>query len=255
MYPRAARSLEMITAKGTFSAEDIMTSKSSTHSLIADRVLDDLITAATNSESELVKEAAGVLATWNRAFDADSSGAVLFTFWAMQYQPDILGNALLPEEVYAVPTDPTRPFDTPMGLADPATAVAALESAAHMVQEAFGTLYIPWGAFFRFRLGDHDLPGFGVGIGPGNFGSFTPNVAMPQEDGMLATVYGDAWVAVIEFSDPVRAMAAMSYGNATQPGSPHVDDQLPMYADKQYRAIWFIRADIEANLESRQVFE
>lgn len=255
MYPRAARSLEMITARDTFSMEDIMADKFSTHSLIADRVLDDLLAAATDSESELVKEAVNVLTSWDHAFNADSFGAVLFTFWAMQYEPNILGNALLPEEVYAVPTDPTRPFDTPMGLADPATAIAALEAAAHMVQGAFDSLYVPWGAFVRFRLGDQDLPGFGVGIGPGNFGSFTPNIAMPQPDGRLATVYGDTWVAVIEFSEPAQAMAVTSYGNATQQGSPHVDDQLPLYAAKEYRPIWRTRAEIEAHLESRQAFQ
>jgi len=255
VYPRAARSLEMITARDTFSMEDIMADKFSTHSLIADRVLGDLIAATAYSESELVKEAADVLAAWDRSFDADSYGAVLFTFWAMQYEPNILGNALLPEEAYAVPTDPTQPFDTPMGLADPATAVAALEAAAYMVQGAFGSMYVPWGEFFRFQLGAQNLPGFGVGIGPGNFGSFTPNVAMPQANGTLATVYGDTWVAVIEFSDPVRAMAVMSYGNSTQQDSPHLGDQLPLYANKEYRPIWRTRADIEANLESRQVFE
>jgi acyl-homoserine-lactone acylase len=255
MYPRAARSLAMITARDAFSMEDIMADKFSTHSLIADRVLDDLIAATAYSESELVKEAADVLAAWDRSFDADSYGAVLFTFWAMQYEPNILGNALLPEEAYAVPTDPTQPFDTPMGLADPATAVAALEAAAYMVQGAFGSMYVPWGEFFRFQLGDQNLPGFGVGIGPGNFGSFTPNVAMPQANGTLATVYGDTWVAVIEFSDPVRAMAVMSYGNSTQQDSPHLGDQLPLYANKEYRPIWRNRADIEAHLESRQVFE
>ena len=116
-------------------------------------------------------------------------------------------------------------------------------------------MYVPWGEFFRFQLGDQNLPGFGVGIGPGNFGSFTPNVAMPQANGTLATVYGDTWVAVIEFSEPAQAMAVTSYGNATQQGSPHVDDQLPLYAAKEYRPIWRTRAEIEAHLESRQTFQ
>ncbi len=255
MYPRAVRSLQMITASDIFGMEDVMGDKFSTHSLIADRVLDDLLASAAYSESELVKEAANVLASWDRAFDADSYGAVLFTFWAMQYEPNILGNALLPEAAYAVPTDPARPFDTPMGLADPATAVAALEAAAYMMQGAFGSLHVPWGAFVRFHLGGLDFPAFGVGIGPGNFGSFTPNVAMPQDDGTLATVYGDSWVAVVEFSDPVQAMGVMSYGSATQPGSSHLDDQLPLYANKEYRPIWLTRADIEANLESHWLFQ
>ncbi|MFC1995166.1 penicillin acylase family protein, partial [Chloroflexota bacterium] len=255
VYPRAARSLEMITSRDTFSMEDVMVDKYSTHSLIADRIVDDLIAAATSSESETAKEAAGVLATWDRTFDADSSGAVLFTFWAMQYEPEILGNALLPEDIYAIKSDPTRPFETPSGLAEPARAIAALEASAQMVKGAFGSLYIPWGEFFRFQLGKLDLPGFGVGIGPGNFGSFAPNVAMPQENGRLATVYSDAWAAIVEFSNPVRAVAVMPYSGSTQHGSPHYNDQLNVFANKEYRPVWLIRADIEANLESLQAFE
>jgi acyl-homoserine-lactone acylase len=255
LYPRGIRSLEMITSRDTFNIEDIMVDKYSTHSLIADRVLDDLVAAASHSESEVIQEAAGVLSMWDRTFDADSTGAVLFTFWAMQYEPEILGNALLPEDVYAVSSDPLRPFETPSGLAEPEQAVAALEAAAHMVKGAFGSLYIPWGEFYRFRIGEQDLPGFGVGIGPGNFGTFVPNVAMPQEDGRLATVYSDAWAAIIEFSNPVRATAVMPYSSSTQEGSPHYNDQLILFAGKEYRSVWLTRGDIEANLELRYVFE
>ena len=88
-------------------------------------------------------------------------------------------------------------------------AVAALEFAARAVPEVFGSLYVPWGAFVHFRVGDQDLPAFGQGWGPFGFGAFTPNLAMPQPDGPLSTIYGDTWVAVIEFADPVRAMAVM----------------------------------------------
>lgn len=253
MFPRAARSLEMITARDTFSMEDVMADKFSTHSLVADRVLDELIATAEQYGSPEAQEAVGVLANWDRTFDADSPGSVLFAFWAMQLEPNILGAAGFPEETYAVPTDPTRPFDTPMGLADPAAALAGLEIAARAVPEVFGSLYVPWGAFVHLRVGNQDLPGFGQGWGPFGFGSFTPNLALPQPDGALVTVYGDTWVAVVEFSDPVQAMAVMPYGNATQPGSTHVGDQLPLYAAKQYRPVWHSRAEIEANLELREV--
>jgi acyl-homoserine-lactone acylase len=42
---------------------------------------------------------------------------------------------------------------------------------------------------------------------------------------------------VIEFTDPVRAKVLLSYGNATQPGSPHVGDQLELYARKELRPV------------------
>ena len=78
---------------------------------------------------------------------------------------------------------------------------------------------------------------------------------MPQENGRLATVYSDAWAAIVEFSNPVRAVAVMPYSGSTQHGSPHYNDQLNVFANKEYRPVWLIRADIEANLESLQSFE
>ena len=39
---------------------------------------------------------------------SDSSGAVLFAFWAMHYQPDILGGARFPDDAFAEPFDPAR---------------------------------------------------------------------------------------------------------------------------------------------------
>ena len=45
-----------------------------------------------------------------------------------------------------------------------------------------------------------------------------------------------------------------TYGNASQPGSPHVGDQLALFARKEMRPAWRTREEIEANLEAREVF-
>ena len=49
-------------------------------------------------------------------------------------------------------------------------------------------------------------------------------------------------------------MALMSYGNSSQPGSPHSTDQLPLFARQQLRPVWRTKKDIEAHLEARQLF-
>jgi acyl-homoserine-lactone acylase len=46
----------------------------------------------------------------------------------------------------------------------------------------------------------------------------------------------------------------MSYGDSSQPGSPHIGDQIPLLSAKQMRDAWRTRAEVEANLESRDVF-
>ncbi len=39
----------------------------------------------------------------------------------------------------------------------------------------------------------------------------------------------------------------MSYGNSSQPGSPHNGDQLELFSKKEMRPVWRERAEIEAN--------
>ncbi len=67
-------------------------------------------------------------------------------------------------------------------------------------------------------------------------------------------VAGDSYIAAVEFSDPIRAAALLAYGNASQPGSPHVGDQLDLFAKKELRPVWRTREEIEAHLEEREVF-
>jgi acyl-homoserine-lactone acylase len=104
----------------------------------------------------------------------------------------------------------------------------------------------------RLRVGEYDLPGNGGGDPNGVF-----RVAwyVPDGNGTYELMGGDSWVAVIEFSTPLKARVLVGQGNATQPGSPHVGDQLALFAAKQLREPWLTRDAIEANLEDRVVFE
>jgi acyl-homoserine-lactone acylase len=63
---------------------------------------------------------------------------------------------------------------------------------------------------------------------------------------------GDSYVALVEFSNPVRAEVLLSYGNASAAGSPHNGDQLRLFSEKRLRPVWRDRASIEAHLEMRE---
>jgi acyl-homoserine-lactone acylase len=67
-------------------------------------------------------------------------------------------------------------------------------------------------------------------------------------------MFGDTFVALVEFTSPPHAQVLLSYGNSSQPGSPHSEDQLPLLSKKQMRTAWRERKDVEANLESRDQF-
>lgn len=52
------------------------------------------------------------------------------------------------------------------------------------------------------------------------------------------SIGGDPYVAAVEFSDPMRAQVLVTYGNASQPDSPHFGDQLTLPAIAEMRPAW-----------------
>jgi acyl-homoserine-lactone acylase len=43
----------------------------------------------------------------------------------------------------------------------------------------------------------------------------------------------------------------LSCGNASQPGSPHLGDQLQLFSEQKMRPAWRTREEIETNLEAQ----
>jgi acyl-homoserine-lactone acylase len=238
---RAQRSLRMLLAPGKLTFEDLLAHKHSTRMELADRLLDELVGAARQSDSDLTRQAAEVLARWDRQANADSRGAAVFATWEREMQAR--------GSLFASRWNPLQPLATPSGLGDPGSAVAALEVAAREVQQAYGRLDVPWGEAVRLRVGSYDLPANGA---PERLGVFRVLDLERDPDGKFRGTDGDSFVAAVEFATPVRAQVLLSYGNATQLGSPHIGDQLPLFAAQQLRPAWRSRQEIEEHLESRE---
>jgi acyl-homoserine-lactone acylase len=239
---RAQRSARMLAEDASLTFDELVADKLSTRMELADRILDDLEAAVAGHGDERAHQAMAVLSSWDRTAEAASRGGVLFfTF----FQELTSGGA----SPFARPWSEAEPRTTPDGLADPAAAAAALSRAAATVAEKYGALDVPWGDVFRLRRGGRDLPANG---GPGSLGIFRVVNYQPAEGGRYAATGGDSWVAITEFGEPLRAQVLLSYGNASQPGSPHDGDQLELFADKQLRPAWRSREEIEAHLEARE---
>ncbi|NER45529.1 MAG: acylase [Symploca sp. SIO1A3] len=241
---RTQRSIKMLLKDEQINFETMIADKFSSQIELADRILDDLIPAARQLGGELEHQAADVLEAWDRQANAESRGTALFGLWAQQ---------ILPSQLFATPWNKDSPLNTPDGLANPTRAVQALQEVAWQLKLVTGKLDVPWGEVVRLRYGEVDLPASGA---PGGLGSFQVIDVLPPEEvsGKFQAVAGDTYIAAIEFSKPLRAKVLMSYGNATQPGSPHIGDQLSLYIQGELRPVWRTREAIKAHLESRQVF-
>jgi acyl-homoserine-lactone acylase len=251
MELRAQHSARLLQDNDRLTLDKLVELKHSTKTELADRVLGDLLLAVKTSGSELAKEAASILEAWDGKADADSRGMLLFSLWALE-MGQRMSALTLPgtPSAFAKLWDPANPLSTPYGLADPASAVKALEKVAGQIKSIFGALDVPFGNVARLRKGGFDFPANG---GPSNLGFFRSiEFSYSARDKKFLANGGDSYVCAIEFSKPVRAKAVLSYGNSSQPASPHFGDQLALAARKEMRPVWRTREEIEGHLESRQ---
>lgn len=242
---RPQRSARMLLEDESVTFEELQEYKLSTRLEFADRILDDLARAVDSLGSDGARAAMDHLEAWDRTADAESTGTLLFFNWAQKFGPYRGSN-------YAVAWDEEAPTTTPDGLADPARAVELLEASAEEITGKYGTLEVPWGDYYRINYNGKDLPANGT---DGSLGVF--RVAWPGsgDEDHLYVGGGDSWVGVIEFADSVRAKVLLSYGNATQPGSPHFGDQLELFSRKEFRDAWFTDSAIESNTSKVEKLE
>lgn len=242
MSLRAQLSVKLLERTPKLSFEDFVARKLETRSLMADRLLPELLKAAQDNADPDVALAARLLGEWDHRFEAPARGALLFETWASIFSP----RNFTDESNYAVPWTLDDPLETPRGLKNPAAAVAMLKDAVARTRALYGAVDRPYGEVSRFHLGDVNLPGNG---GFGNTGVFRTITWGPMKNGERTPVHGETWVSLVEFGRPLRAVGLMSYGNASQPGSRHHSDQLRFLASKTFRRLWVQRADVEDNLE------
>ena len=240
---RPQRAINQIKDDASITFEELVGYKLNTGMEAADRFLDDLLAAVKQFPDSVAQRAALVLQQWDKATNVDSRGAVLFARWS----------DMLRDSMFSIPWNPAQPITTPDGLKDPQKAVALLSKAATEVEKMYGALDIAWGEVNRFKVGDYNLPANG---GSGNYGIFrTMYFVRNSSDNKSYAVAGDTYVAVTEFGPKVRARVLLSYGNATQPGSKHIGDQLSLLSQKKLRPALLDRNEIMQNSEKIELLD
>ena len=238
-FMRPQRAVNMIKNNPSVSFDQLVACKLNTGMEAADRFLDDLLKAVEKYPDTAAVRAAGVLRLWDKKTEKDSKGAVLFAAWW----------DLLNSNMFETPWNPKEPNTTPYGIKDQKLAVDLLVNAAAAVQKKYGSLTIAWGDVYRFRMYGKDYPANG---GPGEYGIFRTIYFADDNDNKKRAIAGETYVAVIEFGTKVKAQVLLSYGNATQPGSKHLGDQLIMLSEKKLRPALLEKADILKNIEKRE---
>lgn len=246
---RAQRSARMLAETPRLTLETMGQLKNSTRMGAADHLVHDVVAAARAIGEPDAVAAADVLESWDRNTDADSRGAILFQAFFRELQ----GHRWADGSPFEIRWTARSPLSTPDGLSDPRAVVTLLARAAHNVRRTFGSLDVAWGDVHRLIRDDLDLPASGA---PGTTGVFrvVDFDPVPGDSTRFVATGGDSFIATVEFTEPVRALTLLAYGNASQPGSPHRTDQLDLFARKQLRTAWLQREEIMENLSMREVF-
>lgn len=250
---RPQYALELLGRKtGRYSTDDVLEVAFDTGMLLAQRVLPDLLSALAGSTAAGgLDDSRQVLEEWDGTVAADARGAVLFVrFWETYSQATA--------QPFARPWSQQDPTGTPYGLADPELALEHLRLAERWVRERYGRLDVPWGDVHRLRVRELDLPGDGADGLLGTFrvmryvdgGDGKRVIGVPVE-GEAPVGFGDNWIMMVEFTEPVQAWSVLGLGQSGHWDSPHLTDQLELFHSHQLRPVWYRAEEIEANLSRR----
>ena len=102
-------------------------------------------------------------------------------------------------------------------------------------------------------LGPEYAKAFNRGPVPRPGDGFTPNAATYQTP--FEQVSGASYRQIFDLADWDRGCATSTPGQSGQPGSPHYDDLLPLWAEGEYFPLLFSRAKVEQATQHRLVLK
>jgi len=263
---------------GKFNLREIQDAVLANHSLTADLLLPELFERCTATPLAVVagrnvdlSRACAVLGRWDRRFDIDSRGAVLFREWLGQYDNGNFrsGAPRIRSELFADGFDPADPVNTPHALAPGTLALENLAKAAGVLEARGIAIDVALGELQHAptklpkRIAVHGGLGNREGIlnlqnaNLGNFNTLEPLQLAPRVTGSrflteagYPVLHGSSFLMALEYTaDGPRAMAFLTYSQSGDPESPHFTDQTELFARKEWRPILFRAADVAADVK------
>jgi acyl-homoserine-lactone acylase len=261
---------------GKFSIEEIQQALFDNSGLTAHLLMDELLEAcAVQPQAQLdgstvsLKEACVILANWDKRYNNESEGAVLFREWLTRYDYTA---TQFPGPLFKGDFDPSNPATTPVGLADTDRALKVLAEAVNLLTANKIALDKPLGELqFGHRAGTA-LPVHGGNRfeGIANLQVTTEHIDSPIFSGTNDRIgdsktlsssgyniaHGSSFIMTMNFTDEgPKAQALLSYSQSGAPSSAHFTDQTERYGNKAWRDIRFTQNDIDAGTLSRKTLQ
>ena len=169
-----------------------------------------------------------VLQTWDRKGEADSKGAAIFLLIYENVSAAMRGKE--PQQLTRAQCEKTL-----------------LEVQDYM-RKHFGTVDLRLGDIQKLVRGDKEYPG------PGLPDLLAPEWGVPWKDGKRRITGGDAYVALVRF--PKSGLPIIetvnTYGASSKKGSPHFDDQVPLFLKQELKPMTLDKAKVMA--EAKRIY-
>ncbi|MCB9256037.1 MAG: penicillin acylase family protein [Chitinophagales bacterium] len=186
----------------------------------------DLIRNLNASKYPDIADVIEVLGKWNGSVEADNLQAAIISLAIQEIiaymKEKHIGelNNELPEEVFA----------------------DGLRFAKKHLLKHFGSLEIPLGDLQKHVRGDKELGIWGVPE------AITQMYTKPYKDGKYKTVLGDSYILFATYNEGgLEKMESINcFGSSNRPESPHYNDQMEMFVNKQLREV---SLDKDSNLK------
>jgi len=141
--------------------------------------------------------------------------------------------------------------EVPPGSVDSGDGIWALNQLVDAWQDLkalYGSGDVPWGDVHRIQRGNLDLP-----LAGGTSALGTLKVGNTGGgDGVGYAESGSSYMRLVELrpGQAPRVTSVKPWGNSDDPDSPNHGDLTELFAEGQYKELWFERADAEAHAVS-----
>jgi acyl-homoserine lactone acylase PvdQ len=202
-------------------------------------------TPASDPLKAKMSEQIALLRVWDLRWSAASVPTSLAVFWGEDIQRRVRRAGLSAADYIA-------------GEATAEQLLQSLSAASDKLAADFGSWKTPWGDINRFQRLTDDIvhpftdagPSIPVGFTSGTWGALASFGARPYKGSKkIYGTSGNSFVAVVEFSNTVRAKAVTAGGESGNPSSPHFNDQAKRYSTGDLRDVYFYRSQLKGHTE------
>ncbi|MBX7255068.1 MAG: penicillin acylase family protein [Candidatus Hydrogenedentes bacterium] len=202
----------------------------------------------TRMSDQSFADAVKAILDWDGQFEPDRTATVLYKTWRMKCNNKIDTAAIADGK--------------PLSGTDQETMLAILAESINEVQNAYGSVLVPWGDVYRIGRGGKFYPAPGADFGGSTSGSNMTETLFDvrssadkdnpgkfiADDGSCATML------MFMHKDGIESYTVIPWGQSANPDSPHYMDQgEQLYSKRKMKPTWFTKDEMMANKVSEKV--